>query len=114
MNNFNIKITKRECLESYDNDMASFREYLVHGKIYNADNTRYRPFRFIINYEPNDICDFYEQETYTKQDERNYQDELIFSITNYINDYNDTKTFYEICNNSITTHNERNRRRNIF
>ena len=111
INNYNIKITKRECLENYNNEMCSFREYLVHGKIYNADNTRYRKFRFIINYEPNDICDFFEIDRYTKQHEKDYQDELIFSITNYINDYNDTTAFYSVCNDTINEHNERNRRR---
>lgn len=103
-----IKITKRQLLEEQNNDMTHNWTYLVYGKIYNDNHTRYRKFKFVVFFDSEDIYDWYEEKDYiTQKDVSDYLDELISSNLFYINSYDDTKAFYELCNDTITKYNER-------
>lgn len=102
---YTIKITKRQNI----NHCSVGDFYLIFGQILNQDKTRYKKFRFVVQMYNNDICEFYEKDTYTKQDKSNYLDEIINSCLYGIKSYNNVSSFYEFCQESINNYNERGR-----
>ena len=111
-----IRITKREKLDEWNNSMCSGVEYCVHGRIINDDKTRYRPFKFIANIDGQDLwkdeCDDENEDCYTY---REYLDECVIpSFTDNIQSYDDCKYFYSLCNETINKYNETIRRRNSY
>lgn len=94
-----IKITKRQKLYEQHNDMISNYYYLVYGKIFNDNNTKYKKFKFVIHFDGYDLAEL----------EMNKEDYLGLSINNMIEEivsYENTKRFYELCNKSINDYND--------
>ena len=79
--------------------------YSVKGWLVNYKLKKKKSFSFVINYDFNDICEDLEKENFTKKEEKEYKDFLISSMFDYIKDFEDTKYFYEICNNTIENYN---------
>jgi len=100
---YSVRITKRQTIFSPRGEMWNADFILVHGRIYNEDDTRYRKFKFIIQIDFElDLWDNYsETEISYGEAEMN----LIFGMTSLINSYNDTKNFYEACNDTIESWN---------
>lgn len=106
---FNVKITKKELLKEISNGMCHNFYYLIYGKIYNQDNTRYRKFKFVECFDIFDLQEYFEKDCITKNDIKEYANEIAFSNIGYIKNYNDTRDFYNFCNESIKNYNESNR-----
>lgn len=108
-NDFKIDITKRTRLNRWRNEMWSGEEWLINGRIYNADKTKYRPFKLVIMFEYWEISEHYESDNIklTNENIKQYIDERITDYTMNINGYNDVDYFYELCNNSIEQYNNR-------
>lgn len=104
-----IKITKKTKLLEQNNDKAHNFYYLINGKILNDEKTRYRPFKFVLFFDAFEIQEYYEQDYYSKEDLKNFIDELCFSYTQHIKSYDDCKEFFEICNDSINSYNKFNK-----
>lgn len=117
-----IKITKKVDLRNgrtiyYDN----FQEKLVYGKIYNDEKTRFKPFRFVINYDNNDIYDYFRDDEKDEEDfkitqkmRKEAEDVIIDSYISHLKSYDDCKSFYEICGETIKNYNEKIKNRYGF
>ena len=79
--------------------------YSVKGWLVNYKLKKKKSFSFVINYDFNDICEDLQKDNFTKKEEKEYKDFLISSMFDYIKDFEDTKYFYEICNNTIENYN---------
>lgn len=101
-----IKITKKQCIYKEYNDMVANEYWLVAGKIYNDDKTFSKRFRLVIWYDLQDVQEYFDKDYATEKDKKLYLDELIYSYTDTINDYKDTKEFYDLCNNTINNYNK--------
>ena len=97
MGNFSTKITKKILLKEINNEMCHNYYYLVYGKIYNHDNTRYKPFKLVVFFDAFDVQEYYEKDYFTKDDIVNYLNDCIGSYIDYIKNYDDLTTFYFIC-----------------
>lgn len=101
-----IRITKKEKLQEINNDKAHNFYYLIYGRIYNDDKTRYKKFKFVLFFDVFDVQEYFEQDFYTKENLRTYINDLIYSYTSLITDYTKTQYFYEICNDTIKQYNK--------
>ena len=99
-----IKITKRQNIFEQHNDKVSNYCYLVYGKIINDEKTKYKKFRFVVHF---DGYDLYEEGCKTKADTMNYLDMLIDGFISSIVSYDNCKAFYEACNESIRSYNDK-------
>ena len=104
--NYDVKITKISKLLEINNDMVHNFYYLVNGRIINESKTKYKKFRFVLFYDIFDLQEYYENVEITKDMEQAYRNELIFGITSTIKSYDDTKAFYELCNDTIKDYNK--------
>lgn len=66
-NNFEIKITKKEKICEINNEMCHNFYYLIHGRLYNQNKTRYKKFKFVIFFDIFDVMEFYEIDFYNNE-----------------------------------------------
>ena len=107
---YDIKITKTSKLLEVNNDMVHNFYYLVNGRIINESKTKYKKFRFVLFYDIFDIQEYYTDDNgncikITKELEKEYRNELIYGMTSIIKSYDDTKDFYNMCNDTIENYN---------
>lgn len=106
-----IKITKRTLLWHQRNDMCCNWYWKVQGRIINTQETRYRKFTFVVQYDYDEIAEWFEPENdicpaITDKMHKQFLDELIFSsFTDYIKSYDDCSLFYQLCKESIARYN---------
>lgn len=100
-NDYDVKITKTSKLLEVNNDMVHNFYYLVHGRINNKNRTKYKKFRFVLFYDIFELQEYFETDVITKDMEKEYRNYLIFNMVDTINSYDDTKYFYELCNDTI-------------
>ena len=110
---YDVKITKTSKLLEVNNDMVHNFYYLVNGRIINESKTKYKKFRFVLFYDVFDLQEYWENDDgenvkITKEMEKEYRDNLIFSMVDTIKSYDDTKLFYELCNDTIKNYNKIN------
>lgn len=108
----NFEITKKQKLLEVNNDMCHNYYYLIYGRIYNENKTRYRKFKFVEWFDIFDMQEYYEKDFITNTEIKAYVNNLIDSIgCSYIDDiknYNDEKglkEFYNYCNETIKNYN---------
>ena len=104
-----IKITKKQKLNEVCNDKCHNYYYLVHGRIINDDNTKYKKFRFVVWLDAFDICDLLEKDEYTKKDVLECVDAMTEVMVANIKSFDDCSYFYEQCNETINRYNNLNR-----
>jgi len=110
---YEVKITKTSKLLEVNNDMVHNFYYLVNGRIINESKTKYKKFRFVLFYDVFDLQDYWQDDdnenvVITKDMEKQYRNDLIFSMVDTIKSYNDTKDFYDLCNDTIKNYNRIN------
>ena len=97
--NFTVKITKKIVLDKIRGSVVNQDWYLVHGRIYNKANTRYRRFKFVLCI---DLCDdLWDSELDMEIPYNTALEDAIFSFTDCIRSYDDVDGFYSVCNDSI-------------
>lgn len=105
----NFKITKKQKLLEINNDKVHNFYYLIYGKIYNEKETKYRKFKFITLFDVFDLQEFFEKDYITKNDIKEYLENIeIVELLN-IKNFNDEKTlkeFYNFCNQTINDYNK--------
>ena len=104
-----FKITKQQKVLEVNNEMCHNYYFLVHGRIYNEDKTRYRKFKYIEWFDIFDVMEFFEKDYITQEDVKEYLNNLEVPYMYSIKDYNDTtglNEFYEYCNETIKNYNK--------
>lgn len=106
-----FKITKTQKLKEVNNSMCHNYYYIIYGRIYNESKTKYRKFKYVIWFDIFDIQEYYEKDFVTKEEIKNYVDDLIYSISHTyniknFNDEKELKSFYEYCNETIEEYNK--------
>ena len=101
----NIKITKRETIYTQYNDMVSNEYWLVYGKVYNQDKTLSRKFKLVVMIDLFDVMEYFEKNTISEKNKKEYVDIITESYTSYINSFDDMKEFYNVCNETIINFN---------
>lgn len=107
---FSVEITKKQKLDEVCNSMCHNFYWLVYGRIYNADKTRMRKFKVVISYDIFDIQENFDKERISQADHKEYVEESTFWFTQNIISYNDCKTFFDECNQTIENWNKLIRR----
>lgn len=112
MKDFSIKITKTTSIHQGTN----FEEFLIYGRIYNYNKTKYRKFAFVLTLDYDSMFEYYEKDKLSKEEIKIYKYELIDSFTCYIKSYNNTMDFYTLCQESINNYNKyiKNFNQNIY
>ena len=103
------EITKTKKLLEVNNSMCHNYYYLIYGRMINEEKTRMRKFKYVLWFDIFDLQEYYEKDFITKQDIKNYVNELSCSPLEYINDFNDEKNikdFYKYCNETIQHYND--------
>lgn len=100
-----IKITRRQFLKAIGNEWCDHINFwLIHGRIYSDDGTRYRKFKFVA--EVNFSCDGWDEENDRAYTESEILEDIIFSYVDTIHGYDDCKDFFDLCNASIDRWND--------
>lgn len=103
-----FKITKKQKLYEVNNEKCHNYYYLICGRIYNENKTRYRRFKFVEWFDIFDMQEYYEKDFIYKEDIKNYVDDLSFSYLDSIKSYDNEKSlkeFYNYCNETIENYN---------
>lgn len=108
----NFEITKKQKIKEVSNDMCHNYYYLIYGRIYNDDKTKYRKFKFVEWFDIFDLQEYYEKDFITDTEIKTYIDNLtdnmgcsyLSDIKNY-NDEKGLKEFYNYCNETIENYN---------
>lgn len=102
------KITKTKLLYEQNNDMCHNFYYLIQGRFYNEEKTKFRRFKFVEWVDIFDALEYYEKDSVTKAEIKNFVLECACSTIDIVKDYNDEKSlkeFYKICNETIENYN---------
>lgn len=109
MRDFTIELTNHRKIHEVNNDMCHNYYYVQHGRIYNADHTRFRRFRFVLWFDINDICEYFDKDVVTKQEISQYATEVGWSCCesneNLIGSFDNCYRFYDWCNEIINNYN---------
>lgn len=112
MKNFTIELTTRKKLLEVNNSMCHNFYYLQHGRIYNANKTNFRRFKFVFWFDIFDVMEYFEQDAVSKQDVVEFSNEVAWSMSetykSKIKSFNDCQAFYDWCNETINDYNGRN------
>ena len=105
-----IKITRRKCLDRWNNSYCTGSEWLIHGRAINQDGTHFLPFKFVLVIDAE--MDLYDPETGEIIPEEEALQEMIWSYTDLFQSISAAE-IVEICNETINRHNERSSPRRI-
>lgn len=111
MKDFSIELTKLEkCLE-INNSMCHNYYYVQYGRIYNADITRFRRFKFVFWFDIFDVMEYFEVDMVNKKLITDYAREIgwntFTTYQNGIKSYNDCQAFFDWCNETIKDYNRK-------
>lgn len=110
MKDFTIEFTKLEKVLEVNNSMCHNYYYMQYGRIYNADKTRFRRFKFVIWFDIFDVMEYFEKDTVSKQNIVECASEFAWSEYEskayLIKSYDDCKAFYYWCNETIENFNK--------
>ncbi len=109
MKEFTIELTTHKKLGEIDNSMCHNYYYVQYGRIYNAEHKRFRKFKFVVWFDIYDICEYFDNDSVTKQEIAEYANEIAWSSCeanrDLIKSYDDCKQFYDWCNETINNYN---------
>lgn len=100
------KITRKTKILEVNNDMCHNYYFLVRGRIYNKEKTKYKKFGFVEWFDIFDVMEYFEKDYINKNDISNYLNDLIFNNMTLLKDYDNTKNFFDFCNESIENYNK--------
>lgn len=104
-----FEITRTKKLLEQNNEMAHNYYYLIYGRIYNEGRTRVRKFKYVLWFDIFDLQEYFEKDIITKEDIKNYINDLEIGYLTNLKDYNDIeglKDLYDYCNETIKNYNE--------
>ena len=80
MKDFTVEFTKLEQILEVNNDMCHNYYYMQYGRIYNADKTQFRRFKFVFWFDIFDAMEYFEQDTVSNQDIAEFSKEIAFLL----------------------------------
>ena len=109
MKDFTVELTTHKKILEVNNDMCHNFYYVQYGRIYDADKTRYRKFKFVLWFDIFDVMECFDKDAVSKQDITEYANEIAWctceTYKGSIKSYNDCKAFYDWCNKTINDYN---------
>ena len=109
MKDFTVELTTKKKILEVNNSMCHNFYYLQHGRIYNADKTSFRRFKFVEWFDIFDVMEYFEKDSVTKQEISEFANEVTWSMCemfkNSIKSFDDCKAFYDLCNKTINDYN---------
>lgn len=101
-----IKITKKEILQEMNNDMTTYKKYLVYFKLLDDTKKFSRKGHFIQVVYHDDLFEFADADRLTEKQQKEITNEiLIDTIYSYCQNFEDTNDLYNFCNNTIKEYN---------
>lgn len=105
-----FEITKKKKILEVNNEMCHNYYFLIYGRIYNENKTKYKKFKYVDWFDIFDVQEFFEEKEYiTEDDIKDYLNNLEIPYIYNIKNYNDTehlKEFYNYCNDTIKKYNK--------
>jgi hypothetical protein len=105
MKDFTVEFTKHEKILEVNNDMCHNYYYMQYGRIYNADKTQFRRFKFVFWFDIFDVMEYFEQDAVSNQDIAEFSKEIAWSMFETykggIKSFDDCQAFYDWCNETI-------------
>lgn len=112
MKDFIIELTNHKKIKEVNNSMCHNYYYLQHGRIYNADKTKFRRFKFVLWFDIFDVMEFYEKDAVSKEDISWYASEIAWSYCEayegFIKSFDHCQAFFDWCNETINNYNKNN------
>ena len=109
MKNFSVELTKKEKILEVNNSMCHNYYYYQHGRIYNADKTKFRRFGFVLWFDIFDVTEYFEKESVTQKEINDYTNiiswETVCTYEGLIKSFDDCSQFYNMCNETIKEYN---------
>ena len=90
-----FKITKMNKIHEVNNDIVHNYYYIYYGKIYNADRTKFRKFKYIEWFDVFDVQEFFDKDLITENDVKEYAKNIENVYLCNIKDYDDIKGLKE-------------------
>lgn len=104
-----FEITKKQKIYEVNNDMTHNWYFLVYGRIYNKEKTRYRKFKYVEWFDAFEVQEFFDKEYIGESDIREYLNNIECPYIQNIKSYDDNeglKEFYAFCNDTIREYNK--------
>lgn len=102
-----IKITKKEILQEMDNEMCTFKKYLIHFKLLDATRKFYKKGKFIHTIEHDEIFEYANRDYLTELQQSKIANEILIDIiSGYCENFEDTKELQKFCNDTIKEYNK--------
>jgi hypothetical protein len=109
MKDFTIELTTHKKIKEVNGAMCHNFYYVQHGRIYNADHTRFRRFKFVVWFDIFDVCEYFEKDTITTREIAECASEVAWLCCEgnsyLIKSYDDCLAFYDWCNATINDYN---------
>ena len=103
-----FEITKKQKILEVNNEMCHNYYYLIHGRLYNENKTKYKKLKYILFFDIWDLLEYYEKDFVTQEEIKDYieaiENPYLTSISNY-NDIKNIENFYKFCNETIENYN---------
>ena len=110
MKDFTVELTKREKLLEVNNDMCHNFYYLQYGRIYNADKTYFRRFKFVFWFDIFDVTEYFDKDVVSKQEIDEFANEIAWCMSETgqggIKSFDDCQAFYDWCSETINDYNK--------
>ena len=109
MKDFTIELTTHKKIKEVNGAMCHNFYYVQHGRIYNADHTRFRRFKFVVWFDIFDVYEYFEKDAVTTREIAEFASEIAWSCCEgnsyLIKSYDDYRAFYDWCNKTINNYN---------
>lgn len=110
MKDFTIELTTHKKILEVNNSMCHNYYYVQYGRIYNADKTSFRRFKFVFWFDIFEVMEYFEKDAVSKQDIVEYAYEIAWgtceTYNGLIKSYDDCGAFYDWCNETINDYNK--------
>lgn len=99
-----FKITKTTLLKEQNNDMAHNYYFLIQGRLYNEDKTKYRKFKFVEWVDIFDVQEYFDHKEWINvNDAKQFALECACSHIEQVKDFYDEKTLKEFYDYMVET-----------
>lgn len=110
MKDFTVELTTRKKLLEVNNDMCHNFYYLQHGRIYNADKSQLRRFKFVLWFDIFDVMEYFKKDVVSKQEIDEFANEVAWGTSetfkNGIISFDNCQAFFDMCNKTIKDYNK--------
>lgn len=103
-----FEITKKQKILEVNNEMCHNYYYLIYGRLYNENRTKYKKFKYVLWFDIWDLLEYYEKDFVTNEEIKRYIEEIENPYLTYIENFGDIekiKDFYKFCNDTINDYN---------